>query len=204
MMSKVLYIIYFFRIIIYNQIMKKIVYIFIICLLFITNTNAESINLKFSKCIDGDTAEFIYDEETIKVRMLAIDTPETVHPTKGEEPFGKDASNYTCDKITNAKKIILEFDDNSEKVDKYDRYLGWIFVDDSLLQKKLIENGLAKVAYLYGNYKYTEELQKAEKIAQEKKLNIWNDYKEENDYSWIIFIVLSIIVLIPCIIKKEA
>lgn len=183
--------------------MKKIVYLIIICLFFITNVNAESIKLEFSECIDGDTAEFIYNDEIIKVRMLAIDTPETVHPTKGEEPFGKDASNYTCDKISNANNIILEFDDNSDKLDKYDRYLGWIFIDDSLLQKELIENGLAKVAYLYGDYKYTEELQKAEKVAQEKKLNIWSEYEEDKDYSWLIFIALSLIVLIPCIIKKK-
>lgn len=183
--------------------MKKIVYLIIICLFFTTNVNAESIELKFNECIDGDTAEFIYNDEIIKVRMLAIDTPETVHPTKGEEPFGKDASNYTCDKITNANKIILEFDDNSDKLDKYDRYLGWLFVDDNLLQKELIENGLAKVAYLYNDYKYTEKLQQSEKEAQQKKLNIWSDYEEEKDYSWIIFIILATLVLIPSIIKKK-
>ena len=184
--------------------MKRIVYFIIISLFFTTNVYAESIELKFSKCIDGDTAEFIYNEEKIKVRMLAIDTPETVHPTKGEEPYGKDASNYTCNKITNAKKIVLEFDENSDKFDKYNRYLGWIFVDDSLLQKELIKNGLAKIDYLYGDYKYTDDLEKTQELAQKEKINIWSEYEEEKDYSWIIFIILAFLVLIPSIIKKKS
>lgn len=82
--------------------------------------------MSFSACVDGDTARFILKKEEIKVRMLAIDTPETKHPTKGEEPFGQEASDFTCNKLKNAIKIILEFDDNSDKKDKYDRYLAWV------------------------------------------------------------------------------
>ena len=56
------------------------------------------------ECVDGDTARFrTSSNEVIKARFLAVDTPETVHPTKGVEPFGKDASNYTCTTLTNAK-----------------------------------------------------------------------------------------------------
>lgn len=47
--------------------------------------------------------------------MLAIDTPESVHPTKGVEYYGEEASNYTCNLVTNAKKIELEYDKNSDK-----------------------------------------------------------------------------------------
>ena len=57
--------------------------------------------------------------------------------------------------------------------------LGWIFVDDSLLQKELISLGYAKVAYLYGDYKYTDELKEEESIAKSKKLGIWSLNEEE-------------------------
>lgn len=159
--------------------MKKIV--FIICLLFIgiTLVSAKSIEVKLSECVDGDTAKFIYKKEVITARFLAIDTPETVHPTKEVEKFGKEASEYTCNKLKNAKKIKLEYDDNSDKLDKYNRHLVWVFVDDILLQKKLVSYGYASVAYLYGDYKYTEELEIAEQDAEDKKLGIWSI--EEND-----------------------
>ena len=72
--------------------MKKIVFI-ILCLFININVFAEEIEVKLSKCVDGDTAKFIYNDEVITARFLAIDTPESVHPTIGEEPYGKEASN---------------------------------------------------------------------------------------------------------------
>ena len=128
--------------------MKKIITLisFFVC---ISSISAKEIEVKFSDCVDGDTAKFIYKEEEITARFLAVDTPETVHPTKEEEEYGKEASNYTCKKIKEANKIILEFDEESDEKDKYGRYLVWVFVDDSLLQEKLVSKGLASVAYLY-------------------------------------------------------
>lgn len=154
--------------------MKKVVMIFLFFCLFITNVYAERVSVKFEACVDGDTIKVILDNKKTTVRFLAIDTPETVHPTKGEQPFGKEASNYTCDKVKNAKKLEIEYDEGSTKTDKYNRTLGWVFVDDTLLQKDLVSLGYAKVAYLYGDYKYTEDLKKEESIAKSKKLGVWS------------------------------
>lgn len=133
------------------------------------------------KCIDGDTATFKdANGAKIKTRFLAIDTPETVHPTKEVEAFGKDASNYTCESLTNAKEIKLEYDGDSDMEDKYGRRLAWIFVDGVLLQEKLVELGYAKVAYLYGNYQYTEHLQKVEEKAKESKTGIWSETEDSS------------------------
>lgn len=154
--------------------MKKVVMIFLFFCLFITNVYAERVLVKFEACVDGDTIKVMLDDKKTTVRFLAIDTPETKHPTKGEQPFGKEASNYTCDKVKNAKKLEIEYDEGSTKTDKYNRTLGWVFTDDTLLQKDLVSLGYAKVAYLYGNYKYTEDLKKEESIAKSKKLGVWS------------------------------
>lgn len=154
--------------------MKKVVMIFLFFCLFITNVYAERVSVKFEACVDGDTIKVILDNKKTTVRFLAIDTPETVHPTKGEQPFGKEASNYTCNKVKNAKKLEIEYDEGSTKTDKYNRALGWVFIDDTLLQKDLVSLGYAKVAYLYGDYKYTEDLKKEESIAKSKKLGVWS------------------------------
>lgn len=124
-------------------------------------------------CVDGDTSKLKIDGQTETVRFLAIDTPETKHPNKGVEPFGKEASDYTCDALKNANVIRVEFDLNSNQRDKYDRLLAWIFVDDKLLQEELLNNGLAKIAYLYGDYSYMDQLYKAEQSAQVNNLGIW-------------------------------
>jgi len=47
--------------------------------------------------------------------------------------------------------------------------------DKELLQEKLVSKGYAKVAYLYGDYKYTKKLQKIEQKAKDNKVGIWSN-----------------------------
>ena len=141
----------------------------------INNSNTTKIEVKYSKSVDGDTAKFELDGKEITVRFLGIDTPETVHPTKGEEPYGKEASNYTKGKLENAHKIEIEYDENASETDKYERPLVWVWVDDTLLQEELISNGLARTYMLQDNYKYAWMLQENEEKAQEEKVGIWSE-----------------------------
>lgn len=175
--------------------MKKIMFLFL--LLIPLRVNASKIEVSFSKCVDGDTAWFTYKDETLKVRFLAIDTPES---TKEVEPFGKEASNFTCSEIKKASKIELEYDTNSDKTDKYNRTLAWVFVDDELLQAKIIDAGLGEVAYLYGDYKYTDLLKEKQSIAKNNNIGMWGEYK---DYSAISIILIVIVVILLCIFSKN-
>ena len=56
--------------------------------------------------------------------------------------------------------------------------MAWIWVDDVLLQEEIIKSGLAKVAYLYNDYKYTQLLLEQEEVAKTKKINIWANKKQ--------------------------
>lgn len=158
--------------------MKKIS-IFIVLFIMFTPVYAKE-KVEFSGCTDGDTFKIIYNNEVKTVRLLAVDTPESVHPKKEVEYYGKEASDYTCNVLKKANKIELEFDENSDKLDKYDRLLAWVFIDDKLLQESLIEGGYAKVAYLYGNYKYTTKLQELQEIASNKNIGVWDEEAKEN------------------------
>lgn len=160
--------------------MKRVVIIFFILIIFPLTVNAEREEIEFDSCVDGDTIKAKIDGEVSTIRFLAVDTPETVHPKKKAEPYGKEASNYTCNRVKNAKKLEIEYDPGSDKLDKYKRTLGWIYVDGSLLQKELIEQGYAKVAYIYGDYLYTNELKNVEKNIKEKKIGVWNDQTLNN------------------------
>lgn len=156
----------------------------------------------FDSCVDGDTAKFIIDDEVKSVRFLAIDTPETVHPTKGEQPYGKEASDFTCNSLKKAKKIVLEYEEGN-KIDKYDRILAWIWVDDVLLQDELIKLGYAEVAYLYDDYKYTSLLKDHQAIAEANLLGIWNnEVHEEQTPIYVIILLIVIVVIIMMISPK--
>lgn len=152
----------------------------LILLLFPCVVNAESV--KFVRCVDGDTAVVKIDKEEKKIRFLAVDTPETKHPAKGKEAGGETASEYTCYKLKNAKKLEIEYDPKSNKEDKYGRTLVWLYVDGELFQKDLISNGYAEVAYIYGKYNYVDELCSLQKEAINNKLGIWNDGTRKEGY----------------------
>jgi len=186
--------------------MKKIIVFFII-FLFTINVSAfnknDKITVTLNKCVDGDTAIFNYKNEEMKVRFLAIDTPELKDDKEKIIKYGNEAKDFTCNKLKNAKKIVIEFDPNSDIEDKYGRYLGWIFVDDKLLQKEIVSKGYAKVAYLYGDYKYTDELQVAETHARKNKLKIWSEDKSPTLYQIILIIIFIILILIIKPKKKK-
>jgi len=170
-------------------------------LLAIPVSAEEKREVSLHKCVDGDTAWFILDGKEVKARFLAIDSPES---TTTVEEYGKEASDYTCSLLTEASVIEIEYDPNSNQVDKYDRHLVWIFIDGILLQEKVIQKGLGEVAYLYGDYKYADDLKKAQEGAKEKQLGIWSEENTEENISYLyIFIVILILIIFSKSIRNK-
>ncbi len=151
--------------------------------------------LKFSRCIDGDTFEALLNDELIKVRLLAIDTPEL----NTDEYFSLEAADYTC-KLISEHELTFEYDNESDQLDKYGRHLMWVYVDDMLLQELIISDGYGYVAYLYGDYKYTDLLLEAEEDAIKNGLNIHkkglNPFRLSMIFIMSIFIIYLIIKII--------
>ena len=165
--------------------MKKYILIFLFFIFPVVVYASDKEEVKLYKCIDGDTIKVIYNNKKIKVRLLAIDTPEI------NENYSSEATNFTCDKLKKASKIELEFDKKSKKKDKYNRYLAWVFYDDILLQNELVKKGYAKVAYLYDDYKYANKLIKSNETAIKNKKGIYS--LENNDKKDIITKLKNII-----------
>ncbi len=192
---------------------RKIILFISIFFICINNVYAKD-SVKLSKCVDGDTFKAIIDEKEYIIRMLSIDTPESVKDKNNIEYYGIESSNYTCKKLTKAKKIELEYDPKSDKFDKYDRLLAWVFIDNKLLQEELIEKGYAKIAYMYDDYKYNDLLKEKQEIASSKNIGVWNetakqeyekkDKKEEKEvkHENIEAIIITIILLILTFIFK--
>ncbi len=165
--------------------MKKLIIFLSIFFIGINYINAKEV-VEYSGCVDGDTIKVLLDGKEYTARLLAIDTPESVHTRREVEYLGKESSEYTCNRIKNASKLEIEYDENEDKMDMFDRLLVWVFADDSLIQKELIEKGYAKVGYIYGDYKYTKDLENAQEIASAKNIGIWDEdakskYNKDNN-----------------------
>ncbi len=129
------------------------------------------------KCTDGDTAVFKDGAVSFPVRFLGINTPES---TNRIDPWGKTASEYTCDKLTNATTIVLESEGSIQ--DGYDRYLAWVWYDGRLINMELVEQSLT-YELSSPDSKYTDIMYQAELATQVKERRIWGELDPNFDYS---------------------
>lgn len=120
-----------------------------------------------TKVIDGDTIKLANGE---KVRYIGIDTPETKHPKKAVQYFGKEA--YVANrKLVEGKKVRFEFD--VQKRDKYGRILAYVYVDNIFVNAWMVENGYAYAVTYPPNVKYQELFLKWQREAREKGKGLW-------------------------------
>ena len=125
--------------------------------------------------IDGDTIEVKNENGVYKVRVLGIDTPETKHPSKPLECFGNEATEQ-AKKILLDKKVILQSDNTQDDIDRYDRLIRYIFLEDgTFFNQRMIEDGFA-YEYTYENpYIFQKDFLKAQNEAQEGKKGLWSE-----------------------------
>lgn len=151
-----------------------------------SNSNDNRVDVTVDYVVDGDTVDVIMpDDSEESVRFLLIDTPESVHPDKPQQPYGQEASEFVSDLLVEGQTIQLEYD--GPKRDKYDRLLAYIWVDDKNVNEMLLKKGLARYAYEYDPpYKYQEKFKEAEQKAEEENLNIWSidGYVESEFETW--------------------
>ncbi|MFD1129167.1 thermonuclease family protein [Paenibacillus provencensis] len=136
------------------------------------------------RAVDGDTFNVMYEGKSQSVRMLLVDTPETSHPKLGVQPLGNEAKEYTKQALEQADQIELEFDIGPNR-DKYSRLLAYVYVDGVMLQESLLEQGYARVAYIYPpNVRYVDQFEAIQKDSQNKAIGIWEyeNYVQEDGF----------------------
>ena len=86
-----------------------------------------------TRVVDGDTIEVNYRGSIVDIRLIGVDTPETVHPTEPVECFGPAASRFTTASLTE-ETVRLEFD--VERRDYYGRLLAYVWDDGKLFNPR--------------------------------------------------------------------
>ena len=140
-----------------------------------------SVKAILERVVDGDTMKLKLDEtgEIITLRLLLVDTPESVKKGVDPQPYSIEASNFTKSTLLSGDTVYIEYDEG-DKTDKYGRHLGylWFYSNDNsnwqIFNEKLISEGYARVGYIYSQKKYLNELYKAQQYAKSNKLNIWS------------------------------
>lgn len=132
-----------------------------------------------SKVIDGDTFEIKVNGSTVRVRMVGIDTPETVDPRRPVGCFGKQASSETK-RLIEGKRVVLTKD--VSETDKYNRLLRYVYLpisdgENLFINDYLIRQGFAKTLTYPPDVKYDKRFLEAEREARENLRGMWGECK---------------------------
>ena len=135
--------------------------------------SGNTISYKVVEVVDGDTVKIDMNGTTETIRLIGIDTPETVHPSKPVECFGIEASNKAKE-LLSGKTVSLETDISQGERDKYGRLLGYIILADGTnFNLQMIKQGYA-YEYTYSSaYKYQSSFKSAQQYAKENGIGLW-------------------------------
>lgn len=130
-------------------------------------------NYRVVKVVDGDTLSVEKDGTVLTLRLIGLDTPETVDPRTTVQCFGSEASSKAKELLF-GKFVRLEFDSSQGQLDKYGRTLAYVYLPDGRnFNKLMIAEGYG-YEYTYNiPYKYRDEFRAAENSARENSIGLW-------------------------------
>lgn len=112
-------------------------------------------------------------EGLLLVEPYRVVDGDTVHPNEPVQPYGPEASERLTDLLNDANQLYIEYDEG-EKQDHYRRELVYLYADDVSVHEVLLEEGLARVGYIYEQQRYLEDFRAAEQYAKGNQLGIWS------------------------------
>lgn len=126
-----------------------------------------------TRVVDGDTIVVAMAGEENKVRLIGVDTPESVHPDAARNvPYGKVASAFTRTSLE-GQLVYLEYD--VEPTDQYGRILAYVWLDDFMFNKTLLSEGHAVLATYPPNVRYVDAFIALQKEARASGKGLWAD-----------------------------
>ena len=126
---------------------------------------------KVVRVVDGDTFSATNKKEEIKIRLIGVDTPETVHPNKPVEAYGKEASQFLKN-LLKGESVYLHITSK----DKYGRTLAYVYrsPDGLFVNAEIVRQGYGH-AYTRFPFEYMEQFRQLEKFARENQKGLWAD-----------------------------
>jgi len=126
-----------------------------------------------SKVVDGDTVHITIGGVSEEIRLIGIDTPETVHPTKPVQCFGPEASQHTKELLPRGTRVYLVRDVESR--DRFGRLLAYVYraSDDLFVNDELVFGGWARPSPFPPNTTLETDFAEAAFHAQSNQLGLW-------------------------------
>ena len=129
--------------------------------------------LEVVKVVDGDTLKLMIDGEKKNVRLIGVDTPESVHPNKEKNvPEGKLASDHTKELVGDSDVYIVY---GVEKEDHYGRPLCYVYLPDgTMLNEQILYDGYGDILFVGKNKQYKDEFTAVRDEAKAENRGLWS------------------------------
>lgn len=124
------------------------------------------------RVVDGDTIVVAINHKPQTIRLIGINTPETVAPNKPIQCYGPEASAHAKEMLM-GKIVRLESDPSQDDQDKYHRYLRYVFLDNENVNESFVRDGFAKEYTYKTPHHYQQEFRADQKAAKKNKLGLW-------------------------------
>jgi len=129
-------------------------------------------NAAVARVVDGDTLELQVARKTLKVRLLNVDTPETVDPRRPVQTFGKEASDFAKSLLPPGTKVYYRYDVDQQ--DRYGRDLVHLYLSDgSWVNALLIRAGYAQLMTVAPNVEAADFFRKLQAQARDEGVGLW-------------------------------
>lgn len=138
---------------------------------FSQGTQPDQRAVTVTRVVDGDTVEIspaIGGKED--VRLIGVDTPETVDRSTDVQPYGPQASRFTTQQLEE-QRVTLQFDE--EREDQFGRLLAYVRLDGALFNETLLRQGYAQLYTVSPNDRYESRFRQAQQQARQAKRGIW-------------------------------
>ncbi len=133
--------------------------------------DGDTIRVRIDEIVDGPGAGQSEVGESYPVRLIGIDTPESVRPGTPIECFGRESSAAT-EALLDDQEVVLVKD--VENTDRYDRLLRYVYLGEEMANARLVANGYAS-AYTYPpNVRHSEFFVLLEREAREADRGLWS------------------------------
>ena len=122
------------------------------------------------RVVDGDTIHVRFTDRVEKIRYIGVNTPEIHHPSKGEEPGGREAAEVNRG-LVGGRRVRLELDVQTR--DRYGRLLAYVWVGDTMVNAELVRLGYAQVMTVPPNVRYQDLFLKLQREARDAGRGLW-------------------------------
>jgi len=139
-----------------------------------TTTTESPATITVRRVVDGDTIIVRIEGRDERVRLIGVDTPETVDPRRPVGCFGKEASDHTKSLLSDGTAVRLERD--AEQRDRYGRLLAYVYrlSDGLFVNDELLRDGYGQLLTIPPNVTHVERFRASQRAARESGVGLWS------------------------------